>query len=166
MINNFNIQSGLVYRDIRDTSIETLDRSPYPHYWKATRRVNQLRWYSGDRGWLDGPIKCFPQTSLIRWEPLLRPDKRVPTVFEKIFCEKVMFWLRWVSSPGPFDCQSNALSSEVQRFNTTFLIQNLFTPHPATGIPGTNYYNLFPIISVDYVGHEKSVSIHRDDETL
>ena len=26
------LQSGLVYRDIRDSSIETLDRSPYPNY--------------------------------------------------------------------------------------------------------------------------------------
>ena len=26
------IQSELVYRDIRDSSIETLDRSPYPYY--------------------------------------------------------------------------------------------------------------------------------------
>ena len=31
--------------------------------------------------------------------------------------------LRWVSSPGPFDCRSNALSTVIRRFHTTFLTE-------------------------------------------
>ena len=30
-----------------------------------------------------------------------------------------------VSSPGPFDCRSNALSSDLRRFHTTFLTESI-----------------------------------------
>ena len=35
--------------------------------------------------------------------------------------------LRWVSSPGPFDCRTNALSSELRSFHN-FSHRNLLTP--------------------------------------
>ena len=34
--------------------------------------------------------------------------------------------LRWLSTPGPFDCRSNALSSELRRFHTTFLTESIY----------------------------------------
>ena len=34
--------------------------------------------------------------------------------------------LRWVSSPGSFDCRSNALSSEQRRFRKTFLTESIY----------------------------------------
>ena len=34
--------------------------------------------------------------------------------------------LRWVLSPGPFYCRSNALSYELRRFDTTFLTQSIY----------------------------------------
>ena len=57
----------------------------------------------------------------------LQPDSLVlssnihnfPCVLKKISVKKGTLPLRWVSSPGPFDCRSNALSSE---------LRNLFTP--------------------------------------
>ena len=33
--------------------------------------------------------------------------------------------LRWVSSPGPIDCRSNALTSGLRRFHTTFLKESI-----------------------------------------
>ena len=34
--------------------------------------------------------------------------------------------LRWVLSPEPFDCRSNALSSEQRRFHKTFLTESIY----------------------------------------
>ena len=56
---------------------------------------------------------------------------------KKFSVKKGTLPLRWVSSPGPLDCRSNALSSELRRFYTTFLTesiyackhQNVATPH-------------------------------------
>ena len=32
LVTDYNLQSGLVYRDISDSPIEMLERFPYPHY--------------------------------------------------------------------------------------------------------------------------------------
>ena len=64
---------------------------------------------------------------------------------------KGMFPLRWVSSPGPFDCRSNTLLSELLRFHITFLTESIYA-YSATDI--TLIINkFFQIISVDYVNH-------------
>ena len=46
---------------------------------------------------------------------------------KKFSVKKGTLPLRWVSSPGPFDCRSNALSSELRRFYN-FSHRNLLTP--------------------------------------
>ena len=46
--------------------------------------------------------------------------------------------LRWVSSPGPFDCHSNALSSKLRRFHTTFFTESI-DAYSATDISWTIY---------------------------
>ena len=46
--------------------------------------------------------------------------------------------LRWVSSPGPFDCGSNCLSSELRRFHKTFLTESIHA-NLATDISWTIY---------------------------
>ena len=46
--------------------------------------------------------------------------------FEKFSVIKGTFPLRWVSSPGPSDCRSNALSSELRSFDTTFLTESIY----------------------------------------
>ena len=45
--------------------------------------------------------------------------------WEKIAVKKGTLLLRWVSSPGPFDCRSNALSTKLRRFYKNFLIEFL-----------------------------------------
>ena len=46
-------------------------------------------------------------------------------LLKKFSVKKGTLPLRWVSSPGLFDCRSNALSSELQRFPTTFLTESV-----------------------------------------
>ena len=64
------------------------------------------------------------------------------TKIEEIFCEKRNASLRWVSNPGAFDCRSNALSSELLRFHTTFLTESIYA---SCGYGQTrNYFLIFP----------------------
>ena len=46
---------------------------------------------------------------------------------KKFSVKKGTLPLRWISSPGPFDCRSNALSSELRRFHN-FSHRHLLTP--------------------------------------
>ena len=71
--------------------------------------------------------------------------------------KKATLPLRWVSSHGPFDCRSNALSSELRRFHKTFRTESIYA-NLATDISWT-VYKFFQIISVDYVDNYKSVSL-------
>ena len=54
-------------------------------------------------------------------------EKQLLYIIKKFSVKKGTLPLRWVSSPGPFDCRSNALSSELRRFHN-FSHRNLLTP--------------------------------------
>ena len=47
-------------------------------------------------------------------------------ILKKFSVKKGTLPLRWVSSPGPFDCRLNALSSELRRFHTTFFTESIY----------------------------------------
>ena len=81
-------------------------------------------------------------------------------IFETFLLDQQYIWRNFlwsVSSPGPFDCRSNAYHLRYGG-STQLFSQNLFTPHVATDKPGTIFW-FFQIISIDYVDHSKSVSL-------
>ena len=53
---------------------------------------------------------------------------------KKFSVKKGTLPLRWVSSPDPFDCRSNALSSELRRFYN-FSHRNLFDTQRSRSVP-------------------------------
>ena len=52
--------------------------------------------------------------------------KNIKLYLKKFSVKKGTLPLCWVSSPGPFDCWSNALSSELRRFHKTFLTESIY----------------------------------------
>ena len=71
------------------------------------------------------PLQHTQNKSYERWSFRRRIENN--KIWRNFSVKKGTLPLRWVSSPGPFDCRSNALSSDLRRFQN-FSHRNLLTP--------------------------------------
>ena len=77
---------------------------------------------------------------------------------KKFSVKKGTLSLRWVSSPGPFDCRSNVLSSELRSLHN--FSHKIFLTPILQRMYRELFNQFFQIISVDYVDHYKSVPLY------